>query len=205
MRRSLGLLAAVVAWDFSVAVAQDRAPTRTVEDGILDEIRLYADKLPAVSHVVIRPFSATDEDLVEGDRHKDETKKMQVDAPPMLSREFVTKLKEFGPFTDVSALEADAAAPADSLVVEGKFIEMDPGSRAKRYFVGFGAGKSGVTVEGAVKAADGTVLATFKQRRVGVMGVAGGSSMGKLTADTKNIAEDVAKFMSAWAKGKSLK
>ena len=68
----------------------------------------------------------------------------------------------------------------DTLLVEGKFVEMDPGSRAKRYLVGFGAGKSGVTVEGSVKAPDGMLLATFKQRRIGVMGAAGGDSMGKL-------------------------
>jgi hypothetical protein len=71
--------------------------------------------------------------------------------------------------------------------------------------VGFGAGKSGVTVEGAVKGADGAVIATFKQRRVGVMGVAGGDSMGKLISDTKSIAEDLAKFLNAWAKGAKLK
>jgi hypothetical protein len=82
---------------------------------------------------------------------------------------------------------------------------MDPGSQAKRYFVGFGAGKSGVTVDGSVKSSDGTVLATFQQRRVGVMGVAGGDSMEKLVSDTKAIGEDVAKFLNAWVTGKKLK
>jgi hypothetical protein len=82
---------------------------------------------------------------------------------------------------------------------------MDPGSRAKRYFVGYGAGKSGVMVEGKVRSSDGTVLATFEQRRVGVIGVAGGDSMDKLTGDTKAIGEDLAKFLSEWAKGKKLK
>ena len=28
----------------------------------------------------------------------------------------------------------------DALIVEGKFTALDPGSRAKRYLVGFGAG-----------------------------------------------------------------
>ena len=70
---------------------------------------------------------------------------------------------------------------------------------------GFGAGKSGVTVEGSIKAPDGSLLANFKQRRIGVMGVAGGDSMGKLVSDTKDIAEDLAKFLSAWAKGNKLK
>jgi hypothetical protein len=127
---------------------------------------------------------------------------MQPIAPGILADEFVAKLKAMGPFTDVAVLTGDAPPP-DAIVVEGKFKEMDPGSRAKRAFVGYGAGKSGVMVEGAVKSADGTVLATFQQRRVGVMG--GGDSMDKLRNDTKAIGEDLAKLLSAWATGKKLK
>jgi hypothetical protein len=36
------------------------------------------------------------------------------------------------------------------------------------------------------------------------MGAFGGDSMGKLTSDTKDIGEDIAKFLSAWAKGGKL-
>jgi hypothetical protein len=89
--------------------------------------------------------------------------------------------------------------------VEGKFTELDPGSRAKRYLVGFGSGKSAVSVEGNVKSADGTLVASFKQRRVGVMGMAGGDSIGKMSSDAKNIGEDVAKFVSAWSRDQKLK
>jgi Domain of unknown function (DUF4410) len=184
--------------------AQDPSPIRTLKDGILDEVKLYAEKLPAATHVVIRSFSATDADIVNGEK-KEETKTMQSDGPRMLNERFVMKLKELGPFAEVSALESASAAPDDALVVEGKFTELDPGSRAKRYFVGFGSGKSGVTVEGSVKTASGTLLATFQQRRIGVMGVAGGDSLGKLAADTRSIAEDLAKFLSTWGKGKNLK
>jgi uncharacterized protein DUF4410 len=200
------LLAASVAVG-AVAAAppapQDQTPLKTVKDGILDEINLFTQTPPSATLVVIRPFSATDADIVTGEK-KDETRKMQPVAPKMLADEFVAKLKEMKTFSDVSVLDG-GAAPAGALVVEGKFKEMDPGSRAKRYFVGFGSGKSGVTAEGSIKAADGTLLATFTQRRVGVMGVAGGDSMKKLEADTRNIGEDLAKFLSAWASGKKLK
>jgi hypothetical protein len=37
------------------------------------------------------------------------------------------------------------------------------------------------------------------------MGVAGGDSLGKLTSDTKNLGEDLAKFLNTWATGKKLK
>ena len=204
MRHPIGfLIVATLGLSAALIEAQGQKPVRTVEEGVLDEIRLFTDKPPAASRVVIRPFSAADADITQGEK-KEETKKMQIDAPPLLAQQFVAKLKEFGPFTEVSALEPGAAPPADALMVDGKFVEMDAGSRAKRYFVGFGAGKSGVTVEGSVMAADGLLLATFKQRRIGVIGAFGGDSMGKLVADTKDIGEDLAKFLSTWAMGKKL-
>jgi hypothetical protein len=188
----------------TVVPAQEHSPVSTVKGGILDEIDLYTAKLPSSMRVVMRPFSATDADIVEGDK-KEATKTMQADGARMLGDRFVAKLKELGPFSEVSVLGSDATVPTDAVIVEGKFTELDPGSRAKRYFVGFGAGKSGVTVSGSIKTADGTLLATFTQRRIGVMGAGGGDSLGKLAGDTKSIGEDLAKFLSAWAKEKKLK
>ena len=40
--------------------------------------------------------------------------------------------------------------------------------------------------------------------RVGVMGVAGGNSLDKLKSDTRDIGQDIAKFLNAWATGKKL-
>jgi uncharacterized protein DUF4410 len=196
---AIGVVCAAAA---PVTVRAQGTPVQTVKDGVLDEIKLFSAKLPATKVVVMRPFSATDADLTEGDK-KEETKKMQAIAPGLLADEFVAKVKTMGAFTEAAVLTGDT--PPDAIVVEGKFREMDPGSRAKRYFVGYGAGKSGVMVEGTVKSADGTVLATFQQRRVGVMGMAGGDSMEKMKADTATIGEDIAKFLSAWATGKKLK
>jgi len=207
MRNVIGALLSAAAVTLILATvplgAEDR-PVRTIKDGIIDEAKLYAEKLPAATAVVIRPFSATDADITEGEK-KEETKKMQATGPKILGDRFVAKLKEFGPFSDVSFVEGDGAPPAGAIVVEGKFVELDPGSRAKRYFVGYGAGKSGVKVVGSMKSADGSMLASFEQRRVGVMGVGGGDSMDKLVGDTKSIGEDLAKFLSEWAKGKKLK
>jgi len=203
--RQFSILLAVVAVAGVAAPTHSLAqgkPVRTVSDGIIDEAKLYAEKLPAATVVVIRPFSATDEDIVEGDKSKDETKKMQGEAPKLLADQFVMKLKGLGPFTDVSVLEGGAAAPAGALVVEGKFVEMDPGSQAKRIFVGYGAGKSGVKIVGTIKS-DGNLLAEIEQRRVGVM--SGRDSIKILQADTKAIGEDIAKFVSEWGKGKKLK
>jgi len=188
----------------ALAAAMQGSPVQTVKGGIVDEAKLFVAKPPSAHTVVIRPFSATDADITEGDK-KDETKSMQPIAPGMLADEFVAKLKPMGPFAEVAVLTGDVVPP-DAILVEGKFVEIDPGSRAKRAFVGYGAGKSGVKVQGTIKAPDGTPIATFEQRRVGVMGgMAGGDSIDKLKADTKAIGEDLAKFLSAWATGKKLK
>jgi hypothetical protein len=157
--------------------------------------------------VVVRPFSATDDDLavkMKGKELSKDTKEMQGAAPHVLSSKFVSDLKKMGPYTAVSMLEAGAAAPENALVIEGRFIELDPGSRAARYVVGFGAGKSAVSVSGTVKDSAGTVLATFVQRRVGSAGAFGGNSVDKMSEDCRNIGEDLAKFLSAWANKKKL-
>ena len=130
---------------------------------------------------------------------------MQDRGPRLLATALSNKLKELGAFTDVILLDAASPAPAGALVLDGRFTLIDPGSRAKRYFVGFGAGKSGVAVAGSVKGADGALIVSFNQKRIGVMGFAGGDSTNKLVSDATSIGEDIADFLSAWATGKKLK
>jgi hypothetical protein len=100
---------------------------------------------------------------------------------------------------------AAGAVPAGALVVEGKFVTFDPGSRTKRYLAGFGAGKSSVKVVGTVTDSAGRTLATFEQRRGGAMGIGGGDSLEKMMSDSRSIGEDVATFIARWARGESLK
>src|SRR5262245_12584866 len=190
--------------------APSSKPLQTIDEGLLDEIRIY-HVIPA-SHTVaiaVRPFSATDADLTASGQMKGElpkeTKDLQERGPKLLLTELVDKLKLSGAFTEVTALDAAASPPAGAFVVEGRFTLIDPGSRAKRAFVGFGSGKSGVAVAGSVKAADGTLFATFAQKRIGVMGIGGGDSTGKLVKDTTSIGEDIAGFLAAWSNGKKLK
>src|SRR5258705_13650924 len=125
-----------------ITVLAQGSPVQTIKGGVLDEIKLFAAKLPATKVLVMRPFSATDADLTKGDK-KDDTKKMQPIAPGLLADEFVARVKTMGAFADASEPTADVT-PADAIVVEGKFREMDPGSRAKRSSVGYGGAHWGV-------------------------------------------------------------
>jgi hypothetical protein len=214
-RLGLCLTAALVTSAVGVLHGADQAssgkPVRTIKDGVLDSIVLYAQTPPAdpATRVVITRFSMEGVDLGTGAEdgkaeRQEDAKTIVQDGPKFLAERFVATLKEQGPYTSV-AFEESAAPASRGLTVEGKFTKVDPGSRAKRYFVGFGAGKSTVAVEGAVKGPDGGLIATFTQQRHGVMGMGGGDSRDKLLSDSKEIGADIAKFVSTWAKGGKLK
>ncbi len=196
----------------SFASTMSDKPVKKIEDGLLDSIELYVPTLPTPGDrtVIVRSFSSDKAELGTGSKKDDDTKaqgqaqQLQTEGPKALADALIAALKEEGGFKGASLADAAPADSANTLIVEGQFTELDPGSRAKRYFVGFGAGKAAVAVSGTVKDGNGTLLATFKQRRVATMGVAGGDSIKKMTSDCKSIGEDIAKFLSAWAKGKKL-
>jgi hypothetical protein len=154
-------------------------------------------------------FDASAADLGTGakggkEARQQEAQTMQNEGPRVLGERFVATLEKLGPFKSVRVLKADDPKPENAIIVEGKFVTLDPGSRAKRYFAGFGAGKSSVKVAGAVKDSTGQTLATFEQRRIGAMGMGGGDSLGKLMSDSRSIGEDIAKFLAKWARGEDL-
>jgi hypothetical protein len=84
-----------------------------------------------------------------------------------------------------------------TLIVRGRVTTMDPGSRAKRLFVGYGAGAARTAIEGElVDAESGQVLLRFTQeRRSGMERFGRGSSyeeimkrnLGQLGEDVANI------------------
>jgi hypothetical protein len=188
-----------------------QAPVKTIEDGALDRIELFVAALedPVERIVVMKAFDATAANLGTGGKEGKETRQseartMQNEGPRVLAERFVSTLAKGGPFKVVRVLQPGEAVPDGALVVEGGFAELDPGSRAKRYFAGFGAGKSSVKVNGTVKDSSGRLLARFEQRRIGAMGVGGGDSLGKLMSDSRSIGEDIAKFLASWARGEDI-
>lgn len=205
------LSVAVVLSAFGMQALGAQAPIKTIEDGVLDKIQLFVaspGQKEALA-VVMKPFDTSAADLGTGgkdgkDARQQEAKTMQNEGPRVLAEHFVAALEKSGAVKSVRALTAADAVPDGALVVEGSFVTLDPGSRAKRYFAGFGAGKSSVKVTGTVKDSSGRTLATFEQRRIGTMGMGGGDSLGKLMADSGNIGEDIAKFLAKWARGEKL-
>jgi hypothetical protein len=192
-------------------VLHAQKPVKTIEDGVLDNIQLFVAALDQALNlvVVIKPFDSSAADLGTGgqtgkEARQQEARTMQNEGPRVLGERFVATLEQSGSFKSVRALKADEAVPEGALLVQGKFLTLDPGSRTKRYLAGFGAGKSSVKVAGTVQDSAGRALATFEQRRIGTMGMGGGDSLGKLMSDSRSIGEDIAKFLAKWAKGDSL-
>lgn len=175
-----------------------------IEEGILDSIRLAADPPSGDESVVIHPFDSSSADLGtggEGGKPKrvEAARRIQQEGPEILSKAFVAKLSQLGTFTEVRD-HGDAG-----IIVSGRFTILDPGSRAKRYFAGYGAGRGRMEIEGTVKDSSGNLLARFRQKRLTVMGVGGGEYNRKFRADCKRLGEDIAEFFDAWVKGKELR
>ena len=188
-----------------------QSPKKTIEDGALDRIELFVDALegPATATVVVRLFDASTANLGTGAKdgkevRQQEAKTMQQQGPTTLAETMVLAVVKSGSFKEAFVAKGDADVPSNALVIEGVFVTLDPGSRAKRYFAGFGAGKSSVEVAGTVSDAQRKLLARFQQRRIGAMGLGGGDSLGKLMSDTRSIGEDIGKFLAAWSKGENL-
>jgi Domain of unknown function (DUF4410) len=91
-----------------------------------------------------------------------------------------------------------APKTAKTLVIRGAVEEMNPGSRAKRYVAGFGAGaaRNKVSVE-IVDAKSGDVLVRFTQahRSAGTFKFAGGSDAQVLRDGTRAMGEDTAQVL----------
>ena len=93
--------------------------------------------------------------------------------------------------------EAEGGAPPatpKTLLLRAKVVEMNPGSRAARYFAGFGAGKASVVIGGEmVDAATNQVLFSFQSTdyATGMGSGAGGDYESVLNACIKVIGERV--------------
>jgi len=84
----------------------------------------------------------------------------------IMTEELVAALQREMPEAKVVPPDA-APEPASGLILETYFSRLVPGSRAKRFWVGFGAGKSVTEVSGEVReAATGSVVARFTHARL---------------------------------------
>jgi hypothetical protein len=101
---------------------------------------------------------------------------------------------------DVTVSDKETKA-AKTLIVRGKVEDLSPGSRAKRYLGGFGAGAAGTKFSGQiVDAKSGEVLARFTQERRsgGTFKFAGGNDMDVMRDSIHAAGKDVAHILDAF-------
>jgi hypothetical protein len=180
-----------------------------IEDGALDEIHLKVATLEGGVPVVIRNFSTDGTDFGTGDEGGKEgrvraAETMKTVAPGLLADRMKAVLEKGGAFGPVSVVADASDVPPGALVVEGEFVMINPGSRAKRYLVGYGAGASGVGVAGRVTDASGTILAEFRHRKHSAIGLGGGDYVKFMSDDTQDVGRDLARFLTTWAQGGDL-
>jgi len=100
------------------------------------------------------------------------------------------------PGKSVETLAGEAPSEKGVLVLRGKVLEMDPGSRAARYWGGFGAGAARTKLQcELVDAASGQVLLRFTQERRSGVGVGGGGYVDLLQRNLRTIGRDLAEAL----------
>jgi hypothetical protein len=86
---------------------------------------------------------------------------------------------------------------AGALVISAKVVEMDPGSKAARYWAGFGAGAARARLEITVAdGASGKVLLKIDQERRSGVGMAGGDYVELMQRNLRAIGKDMALVFS---------
>lgn len=91
----------------------------------------------------------------------------------------------------------NGAPTGKAVILEGKFVEYNAGSRAMKFFVGFGAGKAYLRVKGRlVDAKTGAELALFEDRETGYRGSMTMESFEDLFPhQAKSIGENLSQFI----------
>ena len=123
---------------------------------------------------------------------------------PHVRHGLITKLKESGAFGTV-ILGSSEAAPPSSITVTGKLTEIDKGSTAARWIIGFGAGRAKARGVFEIKDLSGALLVKFESRKA----YSGGAGMGGANfLDMDDLAielgEETANSIVRWTRGEPL-
>lgn len=203
--RALGVvLVSCMAASLTIASSPSAAAGKLVRDP-LDRATIYQDSISKSQPVRVHRFSTDNADLGTGakknkPKYRRIARDMKEDAPGFLLEGIVDELTANG-FKDVAEFSPDEEIAEDCLIIEGEFTVLNPGSKGKRYMVGFGAGKNKTCMKGQIITPAGDVLADFDHCRSQAMGLLGGDSEGQMLKDTVKSGSRFVEFMSRWATG----
>jgi hypothetical protein len=165
----------------------------------IDEIEIVKTfKASDYDKIVVLPFDTSDTPL------PDKGEKSYNSITSVLAAYTLTLVEALKPELKAKA-EVDTAekAPksAKTLILRGKVERLSPGSRAKRYVAGFGAGAAGTKVSGElVDARSGKVLVRFTQERRsgGTFKFAGGKDMDVMRDAIHAAGKDIAHIIDSF-------
>jgi hypothetical protein len=165
----------------------------------IDEIEIVKPlKLSDYARIVVIPFDTSATPLPE------KTEKSYATIKSVLAGYSLTLAEALRPELKAK-LDVDTAdkAPksAKTLIVRGTVIDLSPGSRAKRYLAGYGAGAAGTKLSGEiVDAKTGDVLIRFTQERRsgGTFKFGGGNDMDVMRDSIHAQGQDIAHILDSF-------
>ncbi|MEA2569679.1 MAG: hypothetical protein QOI24_1680 [Acidobacteriota bacterium] len=165
----------------------------------IDEITIKKTfKIADYNTIVVTPFDTSKTTKPGKDEDSDQVVKNVLDGfSGTLSEAMRDELKAS------AKVEQHSKAPKASrtLIVRGTVEEIDPGSRAARYWGGFGAGGAQTRISGEiVDASTGAVLVKFEQSRRsgGVTKFGGGNDKQVMRDSIHALGEDIAHMLDAF-------
>jgi hypothetical protein len=165
--------------------------------GVLEEETvLLTERLSAnYDALVVRDFTADGaEYLRAGEEDREKIERMK---PVLVSNVADSAVAEIKARTKFASVTRGGEAKGRTAVLEGKFTEFNVGSRALKFFVGFGAGKAYLKVSGRLlDGATGKELASFVDSETGYMGAVGMQSFEDLFPNqARGIGEHLSEFV----------
>ena len=122
---------------------------------------------------------------------------------PHLRQGLVARLRE-ADFREVIAGSASPAPPA-AIVISGTLTEIDKGSTAARWIIGFGAGRAIARGTFEIKDAGGATLARFESRKAYSGGAGlGGANLLDMDDLVRKLGEETANSLIRWSNGEPL-
>jgi len=190
------LLVAILMLVICASYASAGDPPLPKPEALSEETIYLTQKLSTnYDTLLIKEFST---DGVELSNANDEEKaKIQQMIPLLKSNITLTLEGELKSKKIFNTIEKNGTATGKVVILEGGFSEFNAGSRALKFFVGFGAGKAYIKFKGRlVDGTSGKELASFEDRETGYRGSMSLESYEDLFPhQAKSIGENLSRFL----------
>lgn len=160
---------------------------------VLGKETIYTSKrLSTYDSIIVKDFPINEAEVSNiGDRERSRYEAAKPKMVNILSEELIRQLKAKKLFKKVQRNKGETAK---AIILEGKFTQVNAGSRALKFAVGYGAGSSKITIQGRLlDATTKKELAVFENDRHSPFNLADFERI--FMEDTKNQAKDLAEFL----------